>query len=150
MIKTFLFACIFSLISCNSLNAIEIKGRENIQDDALMLAISNYYKYEANKNWDKTYELRTNGFKSTVPFSLYKRKMSVNSVGWIFQSLNITDVIYEQNSNVDIYIEFYSILNGQHRKYTQRTNWIKSKDKIWEANIPGKRGVFIMNDWVKQ
>ncbi len=137
-------------ISCSAKpNEFNVEQLTLIQDVNLAKSLNEYYLGESKKDWNKTYELRSRVFVETVSFDFYYSMMEKNAVGWSFLRAVVVDVDLISQNEHDVYIEFYSIRNGQNHRFTQRTNWLK-ENGLWKSNIPGKRGLFLLNDWVKQ
>lgn len=130
-------------------NEFKVEELSLIQDVELAELLNEYYYWESIRNWNKTYELRSRGFVETVSFDMYSSMMEKNSDGWSFLRAKVIEVEPVSQYEYDIYLEFYSVRHGQNHRFTQRTNWLK-ENKIWKSNIPGKRGLFLLNDWVKQ
>ena len=57
----------------------------------LTMAINAYYQHEQKGEWDKTYALRTPGFRQNVPTEVYIDSMRRDSKGWILKSFSVLD-----------------------------------------------------------
>lgn len=143
------FIIILQAACSEKIDQFTVNQLQQVNNDELASSIQKYYELESNKNWVSTYMHRSRVFVETVSFELYQKEMKTSSNGWRFLKATVVDVEAISNNEYDIYLEFYSNRNGHNYRFTERTNWVKEGGQ-WKSNIPGKRGLFVLNDWVKQ
>jgi len=81
--------------------------------------IKEYYTYEKNNEWGKTYNLRTPAFRRTVPVELYVSQMKKDNSGWRLDDFEILGA-KEKEGKVYVAIKFsetapISIVPSEHR-----------------------------------
>jgi hypothetical protein len=102
--------------------------------------IKEYYNFEQDNNWEKTYFFRTPSFQGSVPKEMYIKGMKKFMEGWTLQEYEIEKVSYNsQNTLAKVKIRFkerhafkgISII-------TQPTTW-KMLDGVWYGRDVGDR-----------
>ena len=78
---------------------IPLYGCSNVDSD-LLESIHIYYRHEQEKSWDKTYEMRTEAFRSSTEFEYYQKTMAEDYSGWELLGYEIKSI----DSNVNEYI----------------------------------------------
>ena len=86
VIVIFISTILVTLItSCNKIDS----------NEQLELRVNQYYSFEKDKNWRKTFEYRTKKFRDVIKYDKYSEEMNKGSEGWSLQSAKIKEVIID-------------------------------------------------------
>ena len=138
-----IFSGVFSMLA----NCLEFTNSLIIKDKGLENVVKIYYELESNKNWEKTFNLRSGKYRELVGYSLYSKKMISSSIGWELRTIEILDVEKLDDSTIEINIRFFSKRNGFNHVFTEVTTWA-NEEGGWLVIKPGIRGRFYLNDWL--
>ena len=105
--------------------------------------VMEYYGHEQNQEWTKTYELRSPGFRKSVPLATYVEQMRRDSAGWKLEAFSVLDV-KKKDGKAQVSMQFVELAPAS---FARNTGAKEVKDPLKMSLIESSVWILVDGKW---